>query len=421
MANTLITPNVIAKMAMIEFKNTMVFPALINRDFEQEYKKVGDTITFRRPIAYSAVDGPDITSANKDTLEGSDVMTLSFHKTVPLEFTAKDMTLAVTDFNDRYVRPAAIELGQQVETAIASTYNEMYWFTGTPGTTPATFLNLGAGKVILDNAAVPQDGDRSTVLEPTTGITLADGLKSVFLQDKVKTALEEAKLGRYAGFNNYVSVSNIRHTVGDYGGTPLINGGSQGTTYTAVKGSIAVAGSMQQSLVTDGWSANKTGVLKKGDVFTIANVFAVNPKTRQSTGALQTFVVLADANSDGSGNATLTIAPPILPVTGASAPELAYATVTAAPADNAAITVKTGTANTQYAQNMLFHKKGISLAMRPFEKPDSAVVWEQVTMDNYSLTLSKGWDVKTYKEVTRLDVLFGVKVSDRRLCARLTA
>jgi hypothetical protein len=37
--------------------------------------------------------------------------------------------------------------------------------------------------------------------------------------------------------------------------------------------------------------------LKKGDVFTIANVFAVNPQTRESTGSLQQFVVTEDVTA----------------------------------------------------------------------------------------------------------------------------
>lgn len=75
-------------------------------------------------------------------------------------------------------------------------------------------------------------------------------------------------------------------------GTPLVNGASQtGTT-----------------LVTDGWTASQTGILKAGDFFSV-------------NGELK--MCVADCNSDGSGNATITFEPPLR----------------AAPADNAAITV----------------------------------------------------------------------------------
>ena len=78
-------------------------------------------------------------------------------------------------------------------------------------------------------------------------------------------------------------------------------------------------------------------------MFTIASVYAVNPATKASTGRLQTFTVLADADSGAStGPAALTISPPII-TSGA------FQTVNSAPADNAAITVKTGTGGTDTA------------------------------------------------------------------------
>jgi hypothetical protein len=67
-------------------------------------------------------------------------------------------------------------------------------------------------------------------------------------------------------------------------GTPLVNGGSQ-------------TGS---SLITDGWTASQTGILKAGDYFQLG--------TGSSS---KLYKVLADANSDGSGNATFDIFPEI--------------------------------------------------------------------------------------------------------------
>lgn len=70
-------------------------------------------------------------------------------------------------------------------------------------------------------------------------------------------------------------------------GTPLVQGGSQSG----------------EDLATDGWTAGVTGILKAGDWIQLGS---------SSTARLHK--VLADANSDGSGNATLTIWPRISPV-----------------------------------------------------------------------------------------------------------
>lgn len=78
-------------------------------------------------------------------------------------------------------------------------------------------------------------------------------------------------------------------------GTPLVKGASQVGT----------------ALLTDGWTASQSPILKVGDWIAIA---------------YRLFMVVDDANSDGSGNATLNISPPI------NAGE--------SPADNAAIVVR---------------------------------------------------------------------------------
>lgn len=67
-------------------------------------------------------------------------------------------------------------------------------------------------------------------------------------------------------------------------GTPLVNGASQ----------------TGNSLITDGWTASQTGILKAGDYFQLG--------TGSSS---KLYKVLNDANSDGSGNATFDIWPSI--------------------------------------------------------------------------------------------------------------
>ena len=71
-------------------------------------------------------------------------------------------------------------------------------------------------------------------------------------------------------------------------GTPLTNGAGGGAN---------LAGATQ--LVTDGWTPNVTGILKAGDYIQVQA--ASSPKRLHK--------VLADANSDGSGNATFDIFP----------------------------------------------------------------------------------------------------------------
>jgi hypothetical protein len=143
-------------------------------------------------------------------------------------------------------------------------------------------------------------------------------------------------------------------------------------------------------------------VLKAGDVFTIAGVYAVNPVTKQSTGRLQQFVVTADANSNGSGQiAALAISPSI--VTSGTTQ-----TVSASPADNAAITVL-GSGGVTAVSNVLFHKDAFTLAVIPMQTygglDKSAVEYDPDT--GIAVRFTQGMDVTNDKLLVRADVLYG--------------
>ena len=85
-------------------------------------------------------------------------------------------------------------------------------------------------------------------------------------------------------------------------GTFLLGDPLGATARGIATGSPLVKGSSQtgNSLITDGWTASQTGILKAGDYFQLG--------TGSSS---KLYKVLADANSDGSGNATFDIFPAI--------------------------------------------------------------------------------------------------------------
>ena len=408
MANSTLTSSVITKRAILELKNAMVLLDKVDRQYDSNFtKKVGDTVGVRKRVMYSAVSGADITGAINDTIEGKVNLTLDQFKSVPMQFDSTELTLDIDDFSERYIRPAMVELAQQVESEIANQYKKVWNWSGTPGTAPSTFLELGAAGVQMDDMAVPMM-DRCGFFTPNASLQLANGLKGVFPAQIAIKAIEKALIAEYAGFMLYKSQSLKVHTVGAHGGTPLVNGAAQNVTALASKDGYT------QSLITDGWTNSITGILLEGDVFTIAGVNSVNPRTKQDTGALQNFVVRADATSGATtGPATLTIAPAIV-TTGP------YQSVTAAPADNAAITVKTGTASTGYAQNLLFHKDAIAVAFAKLEKPRGNVEYGQESMDGVSVRMVADYNVLTDTNVFRFDILFGVETLVPAAAARIT-
>lgn len=407
MANNLLTTSLITKRAMLELKNAMVMAEKVTREFEPNFeKKYGDTIGVRKRVMYKATDGESIAGVISDSIEGKVNLTLDKRKVVSMQFSSEELALDIDDFAERYIRPAMIELAQQVESEIAEQYKKIWNFTGTAGTLPSTFLEIGAAGVILDNMAVPMR-DRHAFYTPSAGLALANGLKGVFPKEIAVKAIEQALIARYAGFDVHTSQSLKVHTVGLHGGTPLVDGATQNVSAESAKDGYT------QSLVTDGWTAS-TQVLNEGDVFTIAGVFSVNPRTKQSTGELQQFVARADVTSSAGGAATITMAP-------AMVISDAYQNVTAAPADNAAITVVTGAAGAQHAQNLAFHKDAITLAFGKLGKPNGNVEFGQQSMDNVSVRMIGDYDIISDQNIWRFDILFGVEVLNPYAAVRHTS
>lgn len=409
MANTILTPSVFAQEGLMHLENELVLGNKVRTDLSTEFSFVGDTISVRRPVMYlGQANNLDITSYSEDLTEGKATVTMDQTLTIPVKITAKERTLSFDRLSEEVIKPAMIRMKDRIELSLASLYTSFYWFSGTPGTIPSTFIELGTVGAILTDAGVAQSG-RAAFHGPDAALKLADGLKGVYVQQKAKTAFEESGIGRYAGFDNYTSVHMPVHTVGVATGTPLVNGAAETTTYVAAKDTWS------QTLNTDGWTNSVTGIVKAGDILTIAGVFAVNPITKQTTGRLQTFTVLADANSGATtGPAALTISPPII-VSGA------YQTVSAAPADNAAITVKTGTGGTGYRQSLLMDPSALCLVSRALDIPQEGVKTSTKSGNRVTISCTSFVDGKTLDQTFRFDMIWGVKALDPRMGARLTS
>lgn len=408
MSNALITTSVITRFAVKEFLNNLQLAAKVDRQLDSQFRKVGASIDVRRPVMFTSQDGATLGSAT-DIEEVAATVTLDKRKHVHFAITSQDLTLKIEDFNSRYIQPAMVELAQQVESDIADSYKQIGNFVGTPGTAPSTFLEVGAAAKVLSKLGTPMNVRWNAFYDEDASLALADGLKSVFPSEIAKKAIEEAAIGRYSKFMLFENQSLKLHTVGDHGGTPLIDGAAQDTTYAAS------GAAWSQSLVTNGWTNSTTDVLLAGDVITIAGVNSVNRRTRVDTGDLQTFVVTADATSGAStGPATLTISPPMI----TSGP---YQTVEAAPADDAVITVISGANGTKHKQNLAFHPNAITLAMAPLDLPSEGASASRESFDNISIRTVTQYAIGTDTTTYRFDILYGVKAQNPDFAVRTTS
>lgn len=388
--------------------NSLQLGSKVDRQLDDNFRKVGARIEVRRPIMFTATDGAVI-SSNTDVEEKAATVTLDTRKKVSFAITSQDLTLSVEDFTERYVQPAAAELAQVVETKIGEVYKQIGNFVGTPGTAPSTFLEVGAAAKVLTKLGTPMNIRWSAFYDEDASLALADGLKNVFPKEIATKAIEEASIGRYSKFELFENQSLAIHTVGVATGTPLVNGAAQETTYDAS------GDAWSQTLATDGWTNDTADILLAGDVITIAGVNSVNRKTRKDTGDLQTFTVVSNAAAGSTtGPASLTISPPMI-VDGP------YQTVTAAPADDAAITVMTGAGGSSHKQNLAFHKNAITLAMAPLDLPTEGAVSSRESFGGISIRVVRQYSITSDETTYRFDILFGVKAQNPDFAVRTTS
>jgi hypothetical protein len=293
MPNTNLTISMVTREALRILENNLTFAKGVNREYDDQYgvsgAKIGDTLNIRKPARYIGRSGTAL--AVEDHTETSVPLVLNTQFGVDISFTSKELALSIDDFSKRILAPAVATIANKIDRDGLALYSSINHAVGTPGTLPSalkTYLQAGQK---LDEAAAPRDGNRSLVVSSGMEVEIVDALKGLFQSStEIKNQYESGNMGKTAGFKWSMDQNVVTHTVGPLGGTPLTNGvPAQGAT----------------TLVTDGWTASAALRLRQGDVFTIAGVFDINPQSRASTGALQQFVVTANASSDASGNLSL--------------------------------------------------------------------------------------------------------------------
>ena len=390
--NQLLNPSIITKETLVILENNLVAAGQVNRPFENQFVKIGASITVRKPNRFTVSSGPSLQI--QDVQEPSTSITISNQKHVDFQFSSQDLTLTIEEFSERYLKPAAAELTNQLDYDVLQNTTSIQNLVGTPGTAPNSFAALAAVGQRMDEGAVPQDG-RILVLNPAGYWALAAGLVGLYVKSVAEPALK-GYLANIANFEIYQDQNVASLTNGNYAGSGVVNGASQtGST-----------------VVTNGWTASRQ-IFLGGEVITFAGVYAINPKSRKSTNALQNFLVTGPVSSDASGNLSIPVYPAIT-LTGA------YQTVSASPANLAAVSVISGNANTTYAQNVAFVKDTFGLVTVPMEIPDGVDFAARETYKGISLRVIRAYDINNDVFPARVDLLYGTTTFYPELGVRLT-
>ena len=400
MSNSLLTIDMITRKSLQILENNLVITRNVNRQYDDSFAvegaKIGSTLRIRLPDRALVTDGAALQV--QDDNEQYTTLTVSSQKHIGINFTSAELTMQLDDFAERVLKPRISQLASSVDADVANAYKTIGASVGTPGTTPATALVLLQAHQKLNEQAAGMQPRYATV-NPAGNAALVDGLKGLFNPtDVISRQFKNGMMGEgVLGFDEINMSQSIKlFTTGSRtatGGTTSAAVTSEGATTIAITG------------------AGNAGTIKAGDVFTVADCYAVNPQTRESTGSLFQFVALADVTLGSSGEGNVTVAP-------IYSAAHALATVNALPGNSKAV-VFVGAASTQYPQNMVYHKDAIAFATADLLLPQGVDMASRAVHNGISLRVVRQYDINNDRMPCRVDVLYGYNTIRPQMACRL--
>jgi len=398
MSNSILTIDMITRKALEILENNLVITRNVNRQYDDSFAvegaKIGSTLRIRLPDRALVTDGAALQV--QDDNEQYTTLAVASQKHIGVNFTSAELTMQLDDFAERVLKPRISQLASSVDADVANAYKAIYNSVGTPGTTPSTSLVLLQAQQKLNEGAAVMSPRYATV-NPAANAGLVEGMKGLFNPtDTVSRQFKNGMMGMgVLGFDEVnMSQSIKQHTTGSWG------------TAITVTSTITAEGTSSIGLSFTG--SSKTWNV--GDIFTIANVYAVNPQTRETTGSLQQFTVTAAAT--GSSTTTVSVSPAIY------TPANALATVDSFPVAGAVVTMF-GAASTQYAQNLVYHKDAITFATADLLLPQGVDMASRQVHNGISLRVVRQYDINNDRLPCRIDVLYGYSTIRPQMAARI--
>lgn len=365
MANTLITPQIVAIEALRILQSNMVFRDLVYNDYASDFAQVGDTVNVRKRAALGSklFDGQIVI---QDLQETTIPVKLDRLRDTSVKVTSKEMTLDIKDFSKQIMEPALIGLAQDVDADIAAAAVGYASYTKAATANPTNLADIADLAKRLDKVKAPKT-DRVLVLSPDHKYkyALTGNLSNVsYAGDNV--TLREALLGKVYGFATYMS-QNLSASEAATPGTA--------TTYK-------VAGTKGQDTVALSSVDAATGTIKTGDGFIV-------------DGRLYRFT--ADGTAASGSVASIKIDKKL------------HKNITA----TEKVTLVNG------VNSVAFQKEGIAFVTRPLELPMGAAKAYVAQAENIAVRVVFDYNVTTKEDTISFDVLYGIAELNKDLIARL--
>ena len=419
MANTFITPDIIAREALMVLEDQIISPQVMDTSRAADFTgaKVGTTVKVRRPVGFAAdtytnsgESGSNVTiqQATESTID----LTLEKLFDVSFEVTNTQLTTDIDDFNSRLLVPAMSALAEAVDSyALGKMINlGGNVFPHADVSAPNSTADMAAIIEAMNNQMIPMT-NRKFVVSPSMQTSLYNISEFVKANESGNVSpLTEAQLGRFMGLDMVMSQN-------------LATFDAPGAATTAANGDGAL------TVVTTAGKAGDTSITYDGGTGSVTNLFKVGDHVTitYNSGKKLGHVVTANSTSS-SGAGTLAISPPLYNEPAAGA-DPGTSGVVVADVDNA-ITNNTGkmteagsgvapaSGNTASysAVGGAFVPEAFALAFVPMEAPMGPGTASAVQSYNgMSLRVMQTYDQLKKRDIVSVDCLVGCAVVDPRL------
>lgn len=404
MTQTILTPTAVTREALRILHQKLNFVGNVNRQYDSSYAqsgaKIGSDLKIRLPNEYSVRTGKTLNT--QDTSETSTTLSVATQAGVDVNFSSAEMTMSLDDFSSRILEPAMSRLASHIEADALSMYKDVYNEVSDVGANIAIANILHGGKKLTDNLT-PQDM-RTLLLTTKNNMDLVSAATTLYNdRSKVSSQYRKGLIGNeFFGFDDvYQNTLLPLHTTGTDDGT-----GDYLTDIAAGENN----GSAGLLNIDTG-----AGSFKKGDIIEIADLYAVHPETKVSTGVLKQFVVTADA-TPGAGGGDLSISPNIV-TSGAKQNCTGLADGKAIYKRESDSSTAIG-ASADYYIGLGFHRDAFAFATADLVLPKGVDFAAREVMDGISMRIIRDYDINNDNLPCRIDVLYGYKCIRPELAVR---
>lgn len=202
MANNFLTPEIIAREALMLLRKNAVMANLVHRDYSKEFVAgVGDTITIRKPATFVAKEFTNEIEV-QDATENSATVVMDKHLDVSFAVTSEQMALDIEDFSAQLLVPAMQAFQDKIDGYILGLAGGI---TNSVPSSGDAHADLVDARAFLTKAAAPLTERRFVAnSEMEADLLKTDLFVSAEKVGDEGTALREASLGRKFGMDIYV-------------------------------------------------------------------------------------------------------------------------------------------------------------------------------------------------------------------------